>query len=139
LAPHLLPRAFAKGDALLHRGRHGTGQLRRVITQGVIACGRRSVEARLQVSQPTQRADDPPADRRDDRGNIGIGGRIALDKPRFEPFVGAIEIDPLKEDKVCRQLALAAQAVSAAVGGPVNAANAGLPPPRAGLPGIYFS
>ena len=46
-APHPLPRPLAKGQALLHGGRHGLGQLRRVITQGVIACGRRSVEARL--------------------------------------------------------------------------------------------
>jgi hypothetical protein len=83
--------------------------------------------------------DDPPTDLLEDRSNVCIAGRLALDKARLAALVGAIEIDPLKEDKVCRQLALAAQAVSAAVGGPVNAANAGLPPPRAGLPGIYFS
>ena len=46
-APDLLAGPLPKGDALLHGGRHGLGQLRRVITQGGIACGRRSVEARL--------------------------------------------------------------------------------------------
>src|SRR5712691_3852267 len=72
-APDLLAGPLPKGDALLDGGRQGTGQLGRVITQGVIACGRSRVNARLQVSQPTQRADDPPADLRDDRGNIDIG------------------------------------------------------------------
>jgi hypothetical protein len=33
-APHPLASLLAKSKALLHRGSHGTGQLRRVITPG---------------------------------------------------------------------------------------------------------
>jgi hypothetical protein len=52
-APDLLASPLAKGDALLDGGRQGTGELGRVVAQGVIAGGRRRVEARLQVSQPS--------------------------------------------------------------------------------------
>jgi hypothetical protein len=61
-APDLLAGPLLKGDALLYGGRQGTGEFGRVITQGVIACGRSRVNARLQVSQPTQHADDAPTD-----------------------------------------------------------------------------
>ena len=69
-----------------------------VSTQGVIACGRRRVEARLQVSQPTQRADDAPTDFLDHSGDVGIAGRLACDKARLEALVGTIQIDPFKKD-----------------------------------------
>ena len=38
------------------------------------------------------------ADLRDDRGNLGIGGRLACDKAWREARFSAIEIDALKED-----------------------------------------
>ena len=38
------------------------------------------------------------ADLLDHGGDVGIGGRLACDKARLEALVGAIEIDPLKED-----------------------------------------
>jgi hypothetical protein len=38
------------------------------------------------------------ADLRDDRGNIGIGGRLACDKTWREARLSAIEVDALKED-----------------------------------------
>ena len=43
-------------------------------TRGVIAGGHRRVEARLQVSQPPQHAEDPMADLLDHRRNVSIGG-----------------------------------------------------------------
>ena len=55
------------------------GQLRRVITQGVIAGGRRRVEAHLQVAEVAQRTDDAPTDLLD-CGHIPTAGgaRTAL-------------------------------------------------------------
>ena len=58
-ASHVLSSPLAKGDALLHRGRHGAGELGSVIDQRIIAGSHRRVEARLQVSQPPQYTDDP--------------------------------------------------------------------------------
>jgi hypothetical protein len=89
-----------KGDVLLHGGRHGTGE-----TGVVIACRHRGVETRLQVSQPTQRTDDPPAELLNHRGDVGITGRLALKKVRLEALVGAIEIHPLKEGSLLPALA----------------------------------
>ena len=74
-APDLLASPLPKSNALLYRSRQGPGQLGGVVAQGVIAGGRRCAEARLQVSQPPQRTDDPPADRLDHRGDVGIAGR----------------------------------------------------------------
>src|SRR5262245_23108114 len=61
-APHPLASSLAKGDALLYRGSHGAGEFGSVIDQRIIAGGYRRVEARLQVSQPPQRAADSMAD-----------------------------------------------------------------------------
>jgi hypothetical protein len=97
-APHLLPRAFAKGDALLHRGRHGTGEFGGVVAQRIISRGHGGVDARFQVPELPQCADDAPADLLDHRGDVGIAGRLALEKARREALVGAIERDPLEED-----------------------------------------
>ena len=97
-APDLLSSPLPKGDALLHRGGHGSCQLGGVIAQGIIIGGHRRVEASLQVSQLAELAHDPMADRRDDRGDIGIGGRLGFDKTRLEALVGAIKVDALKKD-----------------------------------------
>ncbi len=97
-APDLLAGPLPKGDALLHGGRQGTGEFGRVITQGVIACGRSRVNARLQVSQPTQHADDAPTDLLDHGGDVRVGRCLACDKARLAVLVTAIEIDPLQED-----------------------------------------
>ena len=97
-APDLLSSPLAKGEALLHRGGHGAGELGSVVTQGVIACRHSGIEARFQVPQLAELADDPMADLRDDRGNIGIGGRLACDKTWREARLSAIEVDALKED-----------------------------------------
>jgi hypothetical protein len=43
-------------------------------------------------------------DLRDDRGNIGIGGRLACDKAWHEARLSAIEVDALKEDAVKMQV-----------------------------------
>jgi hypothetical protein len=45
-----------------------------------------------------QRADDPPTDLLEDRGNVCIAGRLALEKARRAALGGPIKIDPLKED-----------------------------------------
>ena len=73
-APHRLPRAFAKGDTLLHRGRHGPGELGCVIDQRVISCGHGDVETGFQVSELPQFADDAPADLLDHVGDGGVLG-----------------------------------------------------------------
>jgi hypothetical protein len=38
------------------------------------------------------------ADRLDHRGDVGIAGRLALEKARLAALVGAIQIDALEED-----------------------------------------
>jgi hypothetical protein len=97
---NFLSGPLPKGDALLDRGGHGTRELGLVVEQGIIACTHGVVDARLQVSQPPQRADDPPTDLLEDRGNVRIAGRLDLDKARLAALVGPIKIDPLKEDKM---------------------------------------
>jgi len=89
-------------DALFDRRGHGTGERGFFAAQGIIPGGSSCIDFRLQVSQPTQRTDDPPTDLLEDRGNVRIAGRLALDKARLAALVGAIEIDPLKEAKVRR-------------------------------------
>jgi hypothetical protein len=97
-APDLLASPLATGEALLHRGHHGAGELRGVIDQRIIPRGHGGAETRFQVSQVAQLTDDPPADLLEDCRNVSIGGRLPLDKPGLEPLVGAIQRDPLKED-----------------------------------------
>jgi hypothetical protein len=96
---HLLSGPFPKGDALRDGGGHGASELGRVVEQGIIACDHGGVDACLQVSQPTQHTDDPPTDLLEDRGNVRIAGRFALEKARRAALVGPIKIDPLQEDK----------------------------------------
>ena len=92
--PDPLASPLAKGDALPYRGSQGTGEF----------AGRRRARdhapwpydagaTRLQVSQPTQHADDQPADLLDHGGSVSIAGRLGFDKPGLEAQVGAIEIE----------------------------------------------
>ncbi len=97
-APDLLAGPLPKGKALRDGGGQGAGEGGLVVHERIIPRGHGGVDARLQVSEVAQRADDPPADRLDYRGNIGITGRLALEKARREALVGPIKIDPLKED-----------------------------------------
>ena len=46
-------------------------------------------------------------------GNVGIAGRLALDKARLEALVGAIEIDTLKEDHMIMHIEIEAHCQSA--------------------------
>jgi len=95
-----LASPLATGNALLHRGGHGTGQLQRVITPEVIAGSRRRVEAHLQAAEVAQLTDDAPTDLLDPGRYIGIGGWLAPHKARLEVGLGAIQTDALQEDTV---------------------------------------
>jgi hypothetical protein len=97
---HVLSGPLPKGDALLDRGGHGARELGLVVAQGIIACSHGGVDARLQVSPLTERADDPPTDLLENLGNVRIAGRLDLDKARLEALVSPIEIGSLKEDNV---------------------------------------
>jgi hypothetical protein len=104
-APHLLTGPLPEGEALRHGGSHGTGECGLVIEPGIISSGHDGINSRLQISQPTQCADDPPADLLDhvscsagaDVGDVGIGGRLDLDEARLEACLGAIEVDSLQK------------------------------------------
>ena len=91
--PHLLARAFAKGDTLLDGGRHGPGELGCVIDQRVISCGHGDVETRFQVSELPQCADDAPADLLDHVGDGGVRRWLAWEKARLAPWSVRIQID----------------------------------------------
>jgi len=112
--PDLLAGPLAEGNALLHRGGHGTGQLRRVVKQGIISRGHGGVDARFQVPELPQCADDAPADLLDYVCDVGVSRWLAREKTRRAPLVGAIEIDPLKEDnmKMKMQIDSAAKALN---------------------------
>jgi len=99
-APNLLASSLAKGDALLHRGRHGAGQLGGVIDQRIISRGHGDVEARFQVPELPQFANDAPADLLDHVGDVSVSRWLARKKTRCAPLVGTIQIDPLKKDKM---------------------------------------
>ena len=57
-ALHLLAYPLSKRDALRHGGDHSAGKLGFVANQGIISRGHGFVDARLQISQVAQRADD---------------------------------------------------------------------------------
>ena len=67
----LLAGPFATGEALRHRGRHGTGEIRCVINQRILSRGPGGVEGRFQGRELPQCADDAPADLLD---YVGAGG-----------------------------------------------------------------
>ena len=93
------PARSPTGDALLDGGRHGTGELRCGVAQGIIPGGHGGLDARLQIAQPAERADDPPTDLLDHGGDVGVGRGLAREKAGCATFVGAIEIDPLQEEQ----------------------------------------
>jgi hypothetical protein len=84
---HLLSGPLAKGHTLLDGSGQRVGEGGLVVLERIIPRGH-GVVARLQVSQGAQFADDAPADRLHhiscsagaDRSDVGIGGRLALDK-----------------------------------------------------------
>jgi hypothetical protein len=76
------------------------GELGGVIDQRIISRGHGGVDARFQVPELPQFADDTLADVLDHVGDVGIAGRLALKKAWLEALVSAIEIDPLEEDKM---------------------------------------
>src|SRR5262249_11421608 len=97
-AAYLLASSFAESDALLDRRRHGAGELRGGVAQGIIPGGHGRLYAHLQVAQLAELTDDPPADFLYHFCYIGIAGRLAREKAGFATFVSAIEVDPLQED-----------------------------------------
>jgi hypothetical protein len=72
-AADLLPGPFPEGEALRDRGRHGTGELRLGVAQRIISGSHPAIHARFQIPQPAERADDPPTELLEHRGNVGIG------------------------------------------------------------------
>ena len=70
----------------------------------------------LQVPKLLQLTDDPLADLLDHLGKVGIGRRLSLEKVRREPLGGAIEIDPLEDDEVEREIQIDGTAKAACWG-----------------------
>ena len=104
MRPDLLSSPLAKGEALLHRGGHGSGQLGGVIAQGIIPAGHGGLYAHLQIPQPAERADHTPTDLLYHRCHIGIAGWLDREKAGFALLVGAIEIDTFKANHVEMQI-----------------------------------
>src|SRR5262249_17445272 len=61
-APDLLASSLATGDALLHRGGHGTGELGCVIDQRIISRGHGGDDARFQSTSTIPGRPAPPLD-----------------------------------------------------------------------------
>ncbi len=93
--------ALATGNALPHRGYHGPGQLGRVAPERIVARGHHVLGARLQIPQRASCVDHAPADRLDDLGYVGIGGRLALEKAWLEALGRAIDKNTLCEAQDC--------------------------------------
>ena len=74
--------------------------------QGLVPGGHGIVDTCLQVSQVVWRADDPLTDLLEDLGNIGIAGRLVLDKAWFETLVCPLEKDPLDDDDMIMDIEL---------------------------------
>jgi hypothetical protein len=79
-AAHVLSGPLPTGDALRDGGRHGAGELGLVVTQRILPRGHGVVDAHLQVSQPAQRADNPPTDRLDHGCDVGVGRHSTVSK-----------------------------------------------------------
>src|SRR6516162_11288133 len=97
-APDLLAGPLPKSDAVLDRSRHGAGELRSGVAQGIIPGGHGGLHARLQISAPTQLTEDAVTELLEDRGNVRIAGRFDCDKAGRAARCGAIEGDALQED-----------------------------------------
>src|SRR5215813_693571 len=101
---HRLASPFSEGDALLHGGRHGAGELRGGVAQGIIPGDHGSLQARFQVAQPAERADHPPADVLYHRCDSGMAGRLAREKAGLQAHGGALEVDTLYEDAMAMEV-----------------------------------
>jgi len=104
----LLASPLPKGDALLHRGRQGPGELGGVIDQRIIACLHHGVETRFEVPEMAELADDSMADLLDDVSDVGVGRGRDCEKAWLASLVGAIQIDPFKEDNMIMQIQIMA-------------------------------
>ena len=69
------------------------GELGCIIDERIISRGHRGVEARFQVPELPQCADDAPADLLDHVGDGGVRRWLAWEKAWWAPLVGAIQID----------------------------------------------
>src|SRR5262249_38296006 len=83
---------------------YGTGKFRFGIHQGVKAGRHDGVQTCFEVSQLAELADDPPADRLDHGGDIGIAGRLACEKAGLAARLGAIAVDALQEDAMAMEV-----------------------------------
>ena len=57
---YVLPGPFSKSDTVLDRSRHGAGEFRGGVTQGIMPGGHWGLQASVQVAQPAQHADHTP-------------------------------------------------------------------------------
>ncbi len=96
----LLPGPFAKGNALLHRGPRGAGQLGVLVASRVVARGHHVLDVRFEITQRAQLADDTLADRVEHRRDLRISGRLLGSKTWREPPGCAVLIDPLKKNNM---------------------------------------
>jgi hypothetical protein len=99
-AAHRLSGSFPTRDTVLDRRGHGAGERGLVVAQGVISGGHRRLQARLQIPQPTQHADDAPADLLDHCSDVRVRRWLALEKAGWATLVGAIKKHPLQEEQV---------------------------------------
>src|SRR5262245_14157161 len=97
---YVLPGSCSEGDTVLDRRRHGTGELRCGVAQGIIPRGYGIIDAGLQVSQMAQRANDAPTDLLDHSGDGGVGRWLTREKAWLQTLVSAIEKHSLQEEQV---------------------------------------
>jgi hypothetical protein len=71
---------------LRHGGCHGTGERGLVVEERIIPPYHGIIDARLQVSQVAQRADDLPTALLDHRGHVGAVGGSPLTKRDLSPW-----------------------------------------------------
>jgi hypothetical protein len=71
-----------------------------VVPQRIIPGGHGSLDAGLEIPQPTQRTDDPATDLLEHGSNVGVGRRLTCEKAWGAPLVGTIEVDALQEKQV---------------------------------------
>src|SRR5262249_53196479 len=97
---YVLPGSCSEGDTVLDRSRHGAGELRCGVAQGIIPRGYGVIDAGLQVSQMAQRANDAPTDLLDHSGDGGVGRWLTRETAWLQTLVSAIEKHSLQEEQV---------------------------------------
>src|SRR5262249_40311804 len=97
---YVLPGSCSEGDTVLDRSRHGAGEFRCGVAQGIIPRGDGVIDAGLQVSQMAQRANDAPTDFLDHSGDGGVGRWLTREKAWLQTLVSAIEKHSLQEEQV---------------------------------------